>query len=78
MYKIDPDENLNIPRFLLINKTPLPIQVENLKKQNTDLATSLEEIVESFNGKDYPPGFWPAMDRAVAALEKHKQLMKEV
>ncbi len=78
MYKVDSDEDLNIPRFLLINKIPLSVQIENLKKQNTDLALALEECIDSFNGKDYEKGFWPTMDKAVEALENHKKLMKEV
>ncbi len=77
MYKIDTDDNLNIPRFLLKDKMPLLELVENLKKRNADLSAALEEIVEAFNGKDYEKGFWPTMDKAVEALEKHKEIMKE-
>jgi hypothetical protein len=77
LYKIDTDDNLNIPRFLLKDKMPLLELVENLKKRNADLSAALEEIVEAFNGKDYEKGFWPTMDKAVEALEKHKEIMKE-
>ncbi len=77
LYKIDTDENLNIPRFLLKDKMPMSELVEHLKKRNTDLSAALEELVESFNGKDYDKGFWPTMDRAVEALEKHKEIMKQ-
>ena len=77
MYKIDTDNDLNIPRFLLKDKMPMSELVENLKKRNTDLSVALEELVESFNGKDYEKGFWPTMDKAVEALEKHKEIMNE-
>lgn len=74
-------KEITIPKFLLKEKVPIDEQLVQYKEVNDELIVILKGFILSFNGEDYPKGFWPLMDQARDVIEKYenfKPLEKEL
>lgn len=69
---MDNVKEITIPKFLLKEKVPIDEQLIQYKQVNDEVLTIISEFIASFNGEDYPKGFWPLMDRAKEVLERYK------